>query len=419
MLHRAQRSAVIVLSLLCLFAGAGVGMADEAARDTGDLNLAIEEIEAFASARSARLRILSQELTAVNADRRRALTWSNPALAYDHEATEQFREWQFTLHKRIDRPFTRDSLRDGWDNRVRAVELRHLQARRDFLAEQRAGYVLLRLLETQLGQLTRLADLVNVAANVAGSRHVEGELSGLDRRLIQLTAYTVAAAERRTRRQFEQKLAVWRADLGIPPARGLRLTTSIGFRPIDLDDVAAYQGRLASAPGDQAHVAFAQALRAQADAARPGLLPGFDIYGGYKRFEPDLDGFVAGIALDLPVFDRGAGDAGRFEAERRIVESELAIDRARREGEVAALVASLREVQPPLEAFAVRVDQESLAETLLLAYREGAITLDELLGAVQIEAAALEAHHEDLATYYLNIFRLEALTGAELVHFAP
>ena len=46
-------------------------------------------------------------------------------------------------------------------------------------------------------------------------------------------------------------------------------------------------------------------------------------------------------------------------------------------------------------------------------------TLDELLGAIQIEAAAMDSHYADLTTYYANIFRLEALTGAKLVNFAP
>ena len=69
--------------------------------------------------------------------------------------------------------------------------------------------------------------------------------------------------------------------------------------------------------------------------------------------------------------------------------------------------------------FAADFDQSSLADALSISYREGAITLDELLGAIQIEAAAIEAHFADLATYYQNIFRLEALTGAKLVNFAP
>ena len=84
-----------------------------------------------------------------------------------------------------------------------------------------------------------------------------------------------------------------------------------------------------------------------------------------------------------------------------------------------ALGVSLRETQPLLAGFADRIDQGALTDALLLSYREGAITLDELLGAIQIEATALEGHHGNLAAYYENIFRLEALTGVELVHFAP
>jgi len=267
--------------------------------------------------------------------------------------------------------------------------------------------------------MVRLAVLVGLAADVAGSRHTEGALSGLDRRLVQLATYTVEAAELRIRHEQSRQLAIWRADMGIPASCDVTLATAVDFRTIDLDGVAAYQGRLDSSPGAQSQLALAQALGLQADAARPGLLPGFDVYGGYKRFEPNLDGFVAGIAIDLPLFDDGSGEADRLDAERQIVESELIADRTRRQGEVAALVVSLRETQPLLAGFADRIDQDALTDALLLSYREGAITLDELLGAIQIEATALEGHHGNLAAYYENIFRLEALTGVELVHFAP
>jgi len=101
------------------------------------------------------------------------------------------------------------------------------------------------------------------------------------------------------------------------------------------------------------------------------------------------------------------------------VENALAVDRTRREGEIATLTAALRAAQPLLEEFEADFGRQSLAEPLLGSYREGAITLDELLGAVQVEAAAMEAHLEDLSAYYANIFRLEALTGVELIDFAP
>jgi hypothetical protein len=419
MLHRTRRSVVATLPLLCLSAVVGVGCPGAAAQGTDDLILGIEDVEAFARAGSPRLRVAAYEVDVVDAERKSALTWTNPALAYDHEEADAYREWQFTLNKRIDRPLTRGSLREAWDGRVRAAELRSLQATRDAVSDLKAGYVQVRLIAAHLDRLDRLAGLVDIAADVAGNRHVAGELSGLDRRLIQLAAYTIETAENRARSQHELMLAAWRADMGIPASRRLVLSTPIAFRPADLQAVGTGQDRLSTMPGDQAQVELARALEAQADAARPGLVPGLEVYGGYKRFEPDLDGFVAGVALDLPLFGPGRGEAERLRAERLIVASALTTDRARREGEIAALVRSLGESQSLLAGFAADFGQGSLADALSISYREGAITLDELLGAIQIEAAAIEAHHADLATYYQNIFRLEALTGARLVNFAP
>ncbi|MGD9548986.1 MAG: TolC family protein [Candidatus Krumholzibacteriia bacterium] len=419
MSHRTRRSVVDMLPLLCLFALIGVGSSSAAAQETDDLILAIEDVESFARTSSPRLRTAAYEVDVVAAERTSALTWSNPALAYDHEENDAFREWQFTLNKRIDRPLTRGRLSDAWDGRVRAAELRSLQAARDVVADLKTGYVQVRLIESHQGRLDRLAGLVDIAADVARSRHVEGELSGLDRRLIQLAAYTIETAENRARAQHERMLALWRADMGVPASRSLVLSTPVAFRPVDLQDIGTYQGSLQSMPGDQAQVELARALEVQADAARPRLVPGLEVYGGYKRLEPDLDGFVAGVALDLPLSGQGRGEAARLRAERLIVESALTADRARREGEIAALVASLSESQSLLAEFAADFDQNSLADALSISYREGAITLDELLGAIQIEAAAMDAHYADLATYYDNIFRLEALTGAKLVNFAP
>ena len=419
MLHRACRSAVKALSLMCLFVGIGVRVNGATAPEMGDLIIGFEHIESLAHSNSPHLRLLAHEIEVVQAERREALAWSNPALAYDHEQAASAREWQVTLQKHFTRPFSQGSLRRGWDRRVQSAELRGMQARHDLVAELKTGYVQLRLLESQLARFDRLADLVDLTAGVAGSRHAEGELSGLDRKLVRLAAYTIEAAAQRARSERRRLLAAWRADMGIPTIRTLKLATSIAFQPVDLDDVATYQGRLAVMPAEQAQVTLAQALEAQAGAVRSGLVPGLYVYGGLKRFEPDLDGFVAGVAVDLPLFDRGAGEADRLRAERRIVENELSFEKTRREGEVAALVASLRDAQALLAEFAADLAQDSLADALLLSYREGAITLDDLLGAIQIEVTSLEAYHADLAAHYRDIFRLEALTGVRLVGFAP
>lgn len=419
MSHRTRRSIVILWSCLGLVAVLGSGPSGVAAQETGDLILGIEDVEPFARASSPHLRIAALEVDVARAERQSALAWSNPALAYDHEESDSYREWQFTLHKRIDGPLTRDRRHAAWAGRVRAAELRARQAVRDVVADLKTGYVRVRLIESRLDRLDRLAALVDLAADVAGSRHAEGELSGLDRGLIRLAAYTIATAENRSRSRYERALGAWRAAMGIEPSRRVTLTTPLAFQPIDAGGLAGCANEPASLPGDQAQVEMAQALEAQAEAARPGWLPGFDLYGGYKRFDPDPDGFVAGIALDLPLFGSGRGEAERLRAERRVVENALHVDRTRRAGEIAALIASVQAAQPLLARFVADLEPDSLADALLVSYREGALSLDELLGAVQIEAAAIEAHYAELESYYEDLFRLEALSGAELVHFTP
>ena len=156
----------------------------------------------------------------------------------------------------------------------------------------------------------------------------------------------------------------------------------------------------------------------QADAARPSLIPGVDIYGGYKWNESEFGGFVAGIALDLPIFDRKAGAARLYEARGRIVEDESAIFLTRTAKEVESLVYLIEDAQQPLGAFAEHLDRDPpLTDTLLFSYQEGSLTLDAFLNAIQIESAALENYYEALSNYYRNIFRLEAMTGVSIVQF--
>jgi cobalt-zinc-cadmium efflux system outer membrane protein len=388
------------------------------ASDRTTRTIRFDEIEALARTESPRARILGRQLTTIKAERDDALQWSNPALAYDHEDVESSREWQVTMHKRFVMPFSQTSQRDGWAARVRSAEYNHDQETQDLLAELKAGYVRLRLLDDYLDRLARLAELVELASAAAESRYAEGELSGAERQLIRLSALGVDADHRRVEQERREFAAVWGADMGIPAAVELRLSTSVTYEEVVLEKASEYVALLDGRPGIAAQRALAQALTKQADAARPSLIPGVDIYGGYKRIESEGGGFVAGIALDLPVFDRKAGAARLYEAKRQIVEDELAIFLARTTKEVESLVYLIEDAQQSLAAFAEHLDSEPpLTDTLLFSYQEGSLTLDAFLNAIQIESAALENYYEELSNYYRNIFRLEAITGVSIVQF--
>lgn len=420
MLHRTHRSVTATLSVLgALILGAS-GSSTASTAPVNDVSIRFEDIESFARAESPRARIIAQKLAAATAEQDRDLQWSNPSLAYDHEENESFREWQLTLHKRFEMPFSQAGLRDGWEGTIRAEELRGKQESENLLAELKGGYVRLRLFENYLDRLKRLAGLVDLAATVADERYTEGELSGTEKQLIQLAAFSVDATSRRIQQEHRQDAAFWRAEMGLSSMVTVDLVTPVTFLPFDLDGPDAYAAMVSHRPGLQAQASLAQALGSQAEAARPDIVPGMDIHGGYKSFASELNGFVAGIAVDLPFFDRNAGASKRLEAERLIVEHEMAISMARSRNEIAALIDAITAAQAPLAGFTERLDQgPPLAETLLFSYREGSITLDALLGAIQIESSAVEDYFAELTAYYMNIFRLESMTGATIVRFAP
>jgi Outer membrane efflux protein len=420
MLHRDLRSVVGVLSVLGILVTGIPGSSLTSTAHAGDLTIRFDEIESIVLSQSPRARIIEQAAAAVQAERDDALRWSSPKLAYDHEESESAREWQLTLQKRIDRPFSQSIRAAGWEGRVRSAQLLAEQEMSDLLSESRAGYVDLRLYDSYIDQLDLLGQAVELASAVADSRHREGALSGLEKQLIQRTAFSIDAARRRVRQDFRRRSASWRAEMGIPDGAEIHLVTPVAYEPVVLEEPASYAEGLEARPGNRAQESLSSALSQHAEAARPSKLPGIEIYAGYKSFVSQLDGFAAGVAFDLPVFGRRAGAARQYEARRLMVENERTIDLAQSRQEITSLVESIRDAQPHLALFTDSADQQPrLSETLLFSYREGSITLDALLNAIQIESTALGDYYRGLATYYLNIFELEAATGATIVHFEP
>ncbi len=420
MLHRANRSAVLVrFTLGVLVMGLfWVGFATPARPN--DLAIRFEELEAYARAESPRARILEQRLVKLKAERDDALQWTNPAITYDHEELEPFREWQVTLRKGFVMPFSHSKSREGWADRVHAAELQLDQDVSDLLADLKTGYVLLLLLDAYLAQLTQLEEIVTKASNVAEARHGEGEMSGVDKHLIQLSVLALDANRRDALKERRNAAARWHAEIGIPLGDKAVLVTPIVYKPVDLASPKEYVAMLERRPGVQSRTVLHQALGKQAEAAKPSFVPGFDLYVGYKHIEPVLDGFVAGAELTLPLFDRKAGAARRLEADRRIAENKLELYRTRSADEIAALVHLIEDAQRVLSSVVFHLDDNTpVISSLLYSYQEGRYTLEAFLNAIQIEVTGSRGYYDQLYTYYENMFRLEAFTGAEIVSFAP
>lgn len=418
MLNRTDRSALVVLLVGVFLATGPTWLARHAAAQTGEIGIRFDEIETYLQTASPRARIIDQELAMVAAERDEATQWSNPTVAYDHENVDLLSERTAILAKHFEKPFSQAAWREGWATRVRAAEIRGQQADADLLAELRTGYVRLRLLASYLDRVDKLDDLVDVASAIARSRYEDGHLSGLDSQLLQLTALSVNIYRQQILQKRYEFGAAWRAEMGLPPEAAVRLTTPVRYRSFDLADAEQYLARLDTLPGIRGQTVLVQALDKQAEAAQPDIIPAFGVFGGYKHFENGPQGWVVGLAVDLPLFDRKAGTARRLAAEHAIAEHELNISHARIRAEIVYLVALIREAERTLSAFVENLGEfENLTDTLLISYREGSLDLVGFFNAIEIEVGALESFYTEVGVYYQNLFRLEALTGTRIVHY--
>lgn len=377
-----------------------------------------DQLGEYARTTSTRAKILEQEFNLVQTERDQDLKWSNPELAYAREDVDQAGEYQITVGKQIEMPWVYLKRRGAWEARMQAAELSRVDHTSRLLAELRTGYVRLKLLGEQQMRLSLLRDIITDASHVATSRHQEGHLSGVDERLIQMFLITLGAQHQRVLQQQRMAESQWRASMGIDPDVKLALRTEVEFRAFEPADPALHVAAIENRPGYQSRMLLQESLARRAETERRRFIPAFNLYGGFKKIEPDLDGYVAGISLDLPLFNVNGAAARRFEVEGDIAARETEIYRRELSGRIEALVSSANELRHALGLAADHFHQDMEAvNTLLFSYEEGWMSLSEFLNAIQIEINGMQDYYNQLIDYYSNLFELEAITGQRLVSF--
>ncbi len=289
--------------------------------------------------------------------------------------------------------------------RARA-ELRH-EATRTFAVllatqERRAT------LEASLAALKRLAEVI-------AARERAGEAAGYERLRIELEAAAVADAfqgavldERQARAQALRLLGPQVAAL--PTLQG----TLGAERP--LPEEAALRAGLETQRADLRALSLeASSAETARRVAGRSWIPEPTLQGGVQLLDAGQPGagtgYVVGVALPLPLFDRGQGEAARAEARRELAEARRA----------ALLHAAQSRLSGALEAVSGRRERlarhraevlaraEELRRIAMAAYRGGSA---ELLVLVDAERASREAR---LTAIELAVAVVEAETDLLLL----
>ncbi len=377
---------------------------------------------------SPELAAASQALEAARARERQAGAFPNPVFTYGREQTSRTGETNAQNIVTLDQPLEIGGQRGA--RRQAAGLVRAASEARLAATAARLDYEVARSYATAVAA-ERRARLAEAAAQAFGKaqrvsqvRLAGGDVSGYQNRRLQLEAARYAALRVEalvTRDSAVRTLAslIGFSDSADAPTP-LRLVDTLTPAPLTLPVDSLVTRALASRAELQAAQLDAQASLAEARLARAERIPTPVLSGGYKNERlttgETLNGFVAGVSLPLPLWDRrgGAVQAARADAARRAAEVEGLRRQTIREMQTAfathqALAGQLAALDAQLGDEAMKARRAAEA-----AYGEGEISLLEWLDSVRAYQEAEALHATLRAEYIARRAALERATGATL-----
>ncbi len=410
---------VVAAALLALHSRAAIGQV--AAPPAGGLSLTVNEAIRSSLATSPDIIAARHAAAAALGRERQAGARENPTFGYGRERTgtgasassqqivelDQALEVGGTIGARREAARFR---REAAESRVRLVET---QVAYDVtVAFARASSA-----DRRAALASRIADAFREAERVADARLAAGDVSGFTARRIRLEAnrYSVLSAEALLESRTA-RLELWSL---MPPDTDRERDLDLNLQAIreSVASLVADSGIVLRRRADLVALALDErAAIADAALARRERTPVPVLTAGTKRestgAEPSRGGFVAGVRLPLPLWDRrgGAIEAAVAESRRRSAELASAERVARRE--LAAATDALRTAGQQLDLMtpALSADAAASLRSAQAAYAEGEISLLEWLDAAR-------AYHE-VESGFANLRSEFLIRAAELAKAA-
>ncbi len=200
--------------------------------------------------------------------------------------------------------------------------------------------------------------------------------------------------------------------MGVAPGDGAGLA-ALPAEPTPIEQLPTVDQAVAVAMERRPEVAAAErrvaAARSMVSAEWRAALPDVGVQLGTKR-TGGYDTGVAAISIGLPIFDRGNGARQRARGEQQVAEAELRSAHDRLKAEAAGSLRGYRELfaARPAGTAALAEGGAEVARIAEASYREGAITLMELLDAERAHAdfrAALARWSADVALARMELNR--------------
>ncbi len=422
---RALRRAVVALAFVLVHSTVAMAQAAPA--------LTLEAARAAARRHSPDLVAAREMVNAARGLERQAGAHPNPVFTFSREQAsgdEQSTAQNIAL---LEQPLERGALRsarlDAARVRREAADVRVAIAEASLDFEVTRSYALALAADRRAALADQATTAFTEALRVSARRLAAGDLSGYANRRLKLEAARYAALRAEAilaRRVARTELAslVASGDDAVD-ASNLVLADSLGARGATPsgDSLLAValrsRGELRAAELDALAAAADARLVARERTPTPVLSAGLksERMGVAGAPSQGLTGFVAGLSLPIPLWDRRGGAIDAADAESRRRAAEVAGLRRRIAREIADAYDAYRAADAQLAMLAPQLGGESRAAlgAAQVAYAEGEITLVEWLDAVRAYREAEASFATLQADVIIRRATLERAVGAPLL----
>ncbi|HEY3275824.1 MAG TPA: TolC family protein [Syntrophorhabdaceae bacterium] len=185
--------------------------------------------------------------------------------------------------------------------------------------------------------------------------------------------------------------------------------------PGNVKDIA--EGALESRVDVRAQAKVVDAAGSSLSLAKREAIPSVGIEAGYRRWVGGSDGFVLGLAIPLPLFDRGQGKIASAYAEREKQRLNYELLKKYAGNEIGVLLSRITHYQGRIADMAGQLHTaKEMTKISRTAYEEGETNLLELLDSVRSEKDLVMEYNSAVYEYWASVFELERATGSRLTN---
>ena len=386
------------------------------------VQLEFDELEKVALKNSPSAKILATEFDLQAAKSRSELQWSNPELVIEQEKiqneSKDETEFVIAVGKSFKLPWAGRPNRSAWREQLKAAEYFQSAKKLELMSAIKSQYVHLKMLWKKSERLEGFYAIIERASQIASDRHGEGTLSGLENQLVQMSLFNLNSELLELERESNELTSALKLELGISGETSLSLATEIEFKSFVVPRSNELSEILKSNPGLKALHHLDSAYKDRIKMEKGNVLPEITIFGAYKNLDRDLDGYVFGVSLPLPVLNTNRAQIQQRQLEHRMLSIEAKRFRGELENEITNNHTAFNQLLSFLQSKGVQFEKKnSVIENLVYSFQEGWIDLGDVLDGIQVYSQGLDSYYSNIIQYYETAFKIEALLGKEFVKF--